>query len=50
MEQVKKTGSTAKNHYNPIKKMIEDKKVVIKAIKNGKNLTELKGIKIVNPL
>jgi hypothetical protein len=30
--------------------MIEDKKVVIEAIKNGKNLTEVKGIKIVNPL
>lgn len=50
MEQVKATGSTQKNHYNPIKKMIEDKKVVIAAIKNGESLSNLKGIKIVNPL
>jgi hypothetical protein len=50
MEQVKKTGSIQKNHYNPIKKMIEDKKAIIAALKNGESLSNLKGIKLVNPL
>jgi hypothetical protein len=50
MEQVKSTGSNQKNHYNPIKKMIEDKKMVIAAIKNGESISNIKGIKVVNPL
>ena len=50
MGQAKKTDSTQKNHYNPIKKMIEDSKAVIAAIKNGESLSNLKGIKVVNPL
>jgi hypothetical protein len=35
---------------NPIKKMIDDSKVVIEAIKNGEKLSNIPGIDIVNPM
>lgn len=35
---------------NPLIKMIEDKKRVINAIREGKDLSKLKGIKFVSPL
>jgi hypothetical protein len=47
---VKITGSESKKFSNPIIQMIEDKKRIIQAIKNGKSLSTLKGIKIVSPL
>jgi hypothetical protein len=51
MEQVKKnTGSGSKQFKNPIIQMIEDKKRIVKAIKEGKSLSTLKGIKFVTPL
>jgi hypothetical protein len=52
MEQVdKKTKSSETKHTkNPIIQMIEDKERIVEAIKNGKSLSTLKGIKIVSPL
>ncbi|HWZ02016.1 MAG TPA: hypothetical protein VNX40_00325 [Mucilaginibacter sp.] len=51
MEQVEKnTGSEIKKFKNPIIQMMEDKKRVIIAIKNGESLSTLKGIKIVSPI
>jgi hypothetical protein len=43
-------NSEAKNFNNPIVQMIEDKKRVVEAIKKGKSLSTLKGIKVVSPL
>lgn len=39
-----------KNTLNPIIKMIEDKKSIVKAIRAGKDLSKLKGINLVNPI
>jgi|GEM_PF-5512394 len=39
-----------KNSKNPIVQMIEDKKTVVAAIKKGKSLSTLEGIKVVSPL
>jgi len=51
MEQVNKnTVSEPKKDSNPIIQMIEDKKRIVKAIKNGESLSTLKGIKIVSPV
>ena len=52
MEQVSKnnTVSEGKVSKNPIIQMIEDKKRIVKAIKKGESLSNLKGIKIVSPL
>jgi len=51
MEQVNKNaGSGFKRFKNPIIQMIEDKKRIVKAIKNGESLSTLKGIKIVTPV
>jgi hypothetical protein len=36
--------------FNPFEQMIEDKKKIIKAVKNGEKLSSVKGIKIVAPL
>ncbi|WP_162842714.1 hypothetical protein [Mucilaginibacter pineti] len=47
---IKTTGSESKRFSNPIIQMIEDKKRIIQAIKNGESLSTLKGIKIVSPL
>ncbi len=38
------------NATNPIIKMIEDQKRIVKAIKKGEDLSKLKGIKIISPL
>ncbi|WP_156166660.1 hypothetical protein [Pedobacter sp. BMA] len=35
---------------NPLIKMIEDKKCVINAIREGKDLSKLKGINFVSPI
>lgn len=35
---------------NPFQKLIEDKGRIIVAIKNGENLSKLKGIKFVRPI
>ncbi|PWK80041.1 hypothetical protein LX99_00505 [Mucilaginibacter oryzae] len=45
-----KKSDKATNANNPIVKMIEDKKRIVKAIKNGESLSTLKDIKIVSPL
>jgi len=52
MERVskKEANSVAKAFKNPIVKMIEDKKAIVKAIEKGESLSTLKGIKIVSPL
>ncbi len=51
MEKIKKNaGSETKKITNPIIQMIEDKKAIVKAIKNGEDLSTLKGIKIVSPI
>jgi len=52
MEQVNKndTGFEKEKLVNPIIQMIEDKKRIVKAIKNGQSLSTLKGIKIVASL
>jgi hypothetical protein len=39
-----------KNLSNPIAKMIEDKRSIVKAIREGKDLSKLKGINIVCPI
>jgi sensor histidine kinase regulating citrate/malate metabolism len=41
---------TQKNFPNPIVKMIEDKRSIVKAIREGKDLSKLKGINLVNPI
>jgi len=41
---------TQKNFPNPIIKMIEDKRSIVKAIREGKDLSKLKGINLVNPI
>jgi hypothetical protein len=41
---------TPKKIPNPITKMVEDKKSIVKAIREGKNLSELKGINLVSPI
>ena len=47
----KKSGNIeVKKIDNPIVQMIEDKKRIVKAIKNGESLSTLKGIKIVSPV
>jgi len=48
--QKKEKASEAKSFKNPILQMIEDKKRIVAAIKNGESLSTLKGIKIVSPL
>ena len=50
MEQVNKNTGSASKINNPIVQMIEDKKRIVKAIKNGEDISSLKGIKIVSPL
>ena len=51
MEQVKTSaGSENGKLKNPIIEMIENKKRIVKAIKNGESLSTLTGIKIVSPL
>ncbi len=52
MERVSKKESTsvAKSIKNPIIKMMEDKKAIVKAIEKGESLSTLKDIKIVTPL
>jgi hypothetical protein len=52
MERVskKESASITKSAQNPIVKMIEDKKAIVKAIEKGESLSTLKGIKIVSPL
>jgi hypothetical protein len=50
-EADKKTmSSEIKRAKNPIIQMIEDMEKIVGAIKNGKSLSTLKGIKIVSPL
>lgn len=47
----KKPVDTEVKHFdNPFMQMIEDKKRVIEAIKNGKKLSTLKGIKVASPI
>jgi len=41
---------TQKNFPNPIVKMIEDKRSIVKAIREGKDLSKLKGINLVSPI
>ncbi|WPV00882.1 hypothetical protein SNE26_03770 [Mucilaginibacter sp. cycad4] len=51
MERDKKyKGVVTVKAVNPIVKMIEDKKRIAQAIKNGESLSTLKGIKIVSPV
>ena len=50
MKTVKADSASTKNRYNPIKKMIEDKITINKALKNGENIFAIKGIKFVKPL
>ncbi len=46
----KKVNPNHKRTANPIITMIEKKKRIVEAIKNGDDLSALKGIKIVSPL
>lgn len=39
-----------KSSTNPLIKMIEDKKRIVKAIKSGKDLSSQKDMKIVSPI
>ncbi|WP_169303411.1 hypothetical protein [Pedobacter cryophilus] len=39
-----------KSCVNPLVKMMQDKLTIMNAIKNGKDLSTLKGIKIVSPI
>jgi hypothetical protein len=50
MKKVKAGTVSAKKQYNPIKKMIEDKIAINKALENGENIFSIKGIKFVKPL
>jgi hypothetical protein len=42
--------NTANKSVNPFIKMIEDKKRIVEAIRNGKDLSTLKGINFVSPI
>lgn len=46
----KAKNSETKQVKNPIIQMIEDKERIVEAIKNGKSLSTLRGIKVVSPL
>ncbi len=50
MKKVKTDTASTKKQYNPIKKMIEDKIAINKALENGENIFTIKGIKFVKPL
>ncbi|WP_165456437.1 hypothetical protein [Pedobacter kyonggii] len=39
-----------KSKSNPLIKMIEDKKRIVNAIREGKDLSKLKGINFVSPI
>jgi len=39
-----------KSSVNPLIKMMDDKRRIIDAIRDGKDLSTLKGIKIVSPI
>jgi hypothetical protein len=39
-----------KSYGNPLIKMMEDKRRIINAIRNGKDLSTIKGITIVSPI
>ncbi|MFW0715739.1 hypothetical protein [Pedobacter sp. N23S346] len=41
---------TAGDKVNPFKKLMDDKNRIIEAIKDGKDLSMLKGIKFVRPI
>lgn len=45
-----KDKGTQISKSNPLIKMVEDKKLVIQAIREGKDLSKLKGIKFVSPI
>lgn len=44
------TKGTVQSAQNPFIKMIEDKKNILRAIRQGKDLSKLKGIKFVSPI
>jgi len=37
-------------YKNPLVQMVEDKKKIISAVKNGEKISSIKGIKFVSPL
>jgi len=41
---------TAGNKINPFKKLADDKQRIFEAIKDGRDLSTLKGIKFVRPI
>ena len=41
---------TAGNKINPFKKLADDKQRIVEAIKDGRDLSTLKGIKFVRPI
>ena len=41
---------TAGNKVNPFNKLIDDKNRIVEAIKEGRDLSTLKGIKFVRPI
>jgi len=51
MKKIKEnTDSAVITIKNPILQMLEDKAKIIQAIKDGKSISTIKGIKIVSPL
>lgn len=42
--------ATAGNRVNPFKKLMDDKNRIVEAIRDGKDLSTLKGIKFVRPI
>lgn len=53
MKKVKKMEnkhSKSLSYKNPIMQMIDDKKRIMNAIKNGKKLSSIKGVKFVSSL
>ncbi len=52
MKSIKKTNGSVspRNASNPIMKMIQDKKKIMVAIKKGKKLSSVKGVKFVSPI
>ena len=50
LNKITKDKEAKKNSLNPIVKMITDNKIIIRAIRDGKNLADLKDINLINPI
>lgn len=50
LNKISKDKEAKKSSLNPIIKLMDGNKIIIRAIRDGKNLADLKDIDLVNPI